>query len=344
MLVGLSWTTSGPGCVLRQSGSRSIVILDSKGNFEHCSMEETVMKLSTKRWLCTLLLLLVTIGITSGNAIALETGQGPPKRLYSNGDSITRAVDANLPFDNLNNSWVNGYFGFWQWLFGLPNVKAHNQRITANFGSGGRRNWIAAQNGARVDDFAAQAAGTAGRNVTYSTVLLGGNDVCRSSAPELPSDEEFEANFRLGIDTLLGNLPSGATVQVVGIPDIKRLYDIGQDKKALGIVDCEVLWALTVLGFPCGSMLSPFNEEADRLYVQQRNIRYNEILESVTTEKAAEHLGKVILSFSNALFAEPFEERHISNLDCFHPSWRGQELISEKTWNDGPFGKYQHGN
>jgi lysophospholipase L1-like esterase len=282
-------------------------------------------------------------GLLAVPAFALEPGQSTPKRLYSIGDSITRAFDADLPADNLNLSWVNGYFGFWQWLFGLPNVRAHNQRISANFGSSGRKNWIAAQNGARVDDLVSQAGSAAGKNVTYSTVMLGGNDVCRDSIADLPTDAEFEANVVAGMDTLLGNLPNGATVQVVAIPDLKRLYDIGQDKTALGIVDCEVLWALTVAGFPCGSMLSPFNSEADRLYVQSRIIGYNQILENITDEKADQHPGK-FLSYTDVTFSEPFQEEDISDIDCYHPSWRGERKFSEHTWNDGFFSPYQLGN
>ena len=270
----------------------------------------------------------------------LLPGQATPKRLYSNGDSITRAFDADFPADNLNVSWVNGYFGFWEQLFGLPNVKAHNQRITANFGSSGRANFIAAVNGARVDDLATQAASAAGKNISYATVMLGGNDVCRDTIADLPSDAEFEANVRAGMATLLANLPSNATVQVVSIPNIKRLYDIGQDKEALGIVDCEVLWAGTVLGFPCGSMLSPFNSEADRLYVQSRNVGYNTILQNVTQELDA--ANPEFLFFADA-YSFNFVQNEISNLDCFHPSWRGQRTLSREIWNNGPFRDFQSG-
>src|SRR5262249_11772424 len=112
--------------------------------------------------------LLVAVCFIGGNAVALEPGQSPPIRLYSIGDSLTRAANANLPGDNLNNSWVNGYYGFWEWLFGLPNVNSHNQRITAQFGSSGRRNWIAAQDGARMSDMVAQAAPVALLGVTYA--------------------------------------------------------------------------------------------------------------------------------------------------------------------------------
>jgi lysophospholipase L1-like esterase len=288
------------------------------------------------------LLVVAVVAAAAGTAWALQPGQAVPRRLYSNGDSITRAFDADLPADNLNASWVNGYYGFWEQLFGLPNVKSHNQRITANWGSSNRKNYIAAVNGARVDDLATQAAGAAGKGVNYATVMLGGNDVCRDSIADLPTDAQFQATFTAGMNTLLANLANGSTVQVAAIPDVKRLYDIGQDKEALGIADCEVLWALTVLGFPCGSMLSPFNSEADRLYVRSRNIGYNNIMASVTAQKQAQHPGKFI-SFTNVSFTYAFAQNEISNIDCFHPSWRGERALSDGTWDSGPFAAHQAG-
>jgi lysophospholipase L1-like esterase len=280
--------------------------------------------------------------VAMGTALALQPGQAQPKRLYSNGDSITRAFDADLPADNLNLSWVNGYFGFWEQLFGLPNVKSHNQRISANWGSSGRANYIAAVNGARVDDLATQANGAGGKSINYATVMLGGNDVCRDTIADLPSDAQFQADFTAGLTTLLSKMANGTTVQVAAIPDIKRLYDIGKDKDALGIADCEVLWALTVLGFPCGSMLSPFNSEADRLYVRSRNIGYNTIMANVTAQKQAQNPGKFI-SFTNVTFTYAFAQNEISNIDCFHPSWRGEKALSKGTWDSGPFAAHQGG-
>jgi lysophospholipase L1-like esterase len=250
--------------------------------------------------------------------------------------------DADFPADNLNVSWVNGYYGFWEQLFGLPNVKSHNQRISANWGSSGRANYIAAVNGARVDDLATQAAGAAGKNINYATVMLGGNDVCRDSIADLPTDAQFQADVTAGLDTLITRMANGTTIQVVGIPDVKRLYDIGKDKDALGIADCEVLWAATVLGFPCGSMLSPFNSEADRLYVRSRNIGYNNILASVTAQKQAQSPGKFI-KFTNAPFTYAFVQNEISNIDCFHPSWRGERALSKGIWDSGPFASHQGG-
>jgi lysophospholipase L1-like esterase len=273
-------------------------------------------------------ILLVASATMIGNVHALEPGQLRPTRLLSIGDSLTRGANANLPGDNINNSGVNGYYGWEQQLFGLPNVNSHNQRITAKFGSSGRRNWIAAQDGARVRDMAAQAAATAALGATYATVMLGGNDVCRNSPAELPTDAEFAGHVRNGLTTLLNGLPNGATVLVVAIPNVKALYDLGQVKTALGITSCPRLWRLT--GF-CGAMLSRYNTESDRLYVQLRNVGYNRILEQVSRQTAVSYPGKFV-RFSPAGYQLPSAQEHISDLDCFHASWRGQRRLSALTW------------
>src|SRR5262249_4974488 len=161
---------------------------------------------------------------------------------------------------------------------------SHNQRITAQFGASGRQNWIAAQNGARVQDMAAQAAPVALLGINYATVMLGGNDVCRKSIADLPTDPEFEANARLGLTTLLNGLARGASALVVSIPNVRALYDLGLAKTALRITSCPTLWRLTSL---CDSMLSQSNTELDRQYVRSRNIGYNAILQRVSAEVAA---------------------------------------------------------
>jgi lysophospholipase L1-like esterase len=170
--------------------------------------------------------------------------------------------------------------------------------------------------------------------------MLGGNDVCRDSIADLPTDAEIDSHFRNGMATLLAQLPSNATVQVVGIPNIKRLYDIGKNKDALGIADCEVLWAATVLGFPCGSMLSPFNSEADRQYVDARTRGYNTIIQNATTQLDA--ANPEFLFFADA-YTYAFVENEISNIDCFHPSWRGERTISRLIWDGGPFRTFRGG-
>ena len=87
---------------------------------------------------------------------------------------------------------------------------------------------------------------------------MGHNDVCQNTFAEIPTDAVFEAEFREGMAKLKAGLPAGATVYVVGIVDIYRLWQVAADKRALGIVDCEVLWATSLLKwYPCATMLEP---------------------------------------------------------------------------------------
>jgi hypothetical protein len=278
--------------------------------------------------------------LMAGSALALEPGQSAPKRLYSIGDSTTRGFDANLPLDNLNLSWVNGYHGFWEDLAGLPNVKSLNQRIDANFGKNNRKNWTAAGNGDDMSKLVTQAFGMVGKNATYATVLLGSNDACRDSVADLPTDLHFSDRFRAGMNTLLANPAAGFTVQVVAIPNVPRVYQMGRDKKALGLVDCPMVWARTG---HCGSILSARATAADRAFVLSRVMAYNGILKNVTAEMAALHRDKFI-SFTDISFTYPFTQRELSNLDCFHPSWEAQKILSREVWNAGPFKAHQKGN
>ena len=266
-----------------------------------------------------------------------------PRRLSSTGDSISAGIDVDYYGQNANASWVNGYYGFWEWLFGYTNVKSHNQRITANWGSSGRANYMDAVSGADMFDFPGQTAQAASQSAYYVTVFMGHNDVCQNHPWEIPTDAVFESNLRAGMENMKNGLPHGAAVYVLAIVDIKKLYEVAKDKDALGIIDCEVLWATSLLDlFPCGTMLNPLNTEADRLYTQSRNIAFNDILERVTAEYQANDAHHNYY-FTTLPFDYQFVESDVSNLDCFHPSGQGQKTLSDRTWDVGPFRTYQKG-
>jgi hypothetical protein len=109
---------------------------------------------------CLILTLVTLLGTLIAGSAAFadnDPGQLVPKRLSSIGDSITVAINAEMPLENNWASWVNGYHGFWQWLFGLTDVNSHNQRITETFGWSGRRNYMEAASGADSFDFGEQA-------------------------------------------------------------------------------------------------------------------------------------------------------------------------------------------
>lgn len=258
-----------------------------------------------------------------------------PLRLYAIGDSISTAFDAWLPADNPALSWVNGYHGSFEELFGIPDIQSHNQRITAAYGSGGRKNVSRAENGARWEDALDQAQDVAAKAPTYVTILLGGNDVCRDSIEDLPPVAEIQGHVVATLDFLDLALPTGATVLVAGIPDLKRLYEVARDEKSLLGIDCEEIWATPVLGFPCGSMLSPDNSESDRLFVQSLNFAYNDAIRAAVVARNA-NSRRAYYRFVD-LESVPFGGDDISSIDCFHPSDEGEALLSEVIWSAGPF-------
>lgn len=198
-----------------------------------------------------------------------------------------------------------------------------------------------AKSGADMPDFPAQAAASVSHQGQYVTVFMGHNDVCGNHPSDIPSDEEFETYFRSGMEKLRTGLPAGATIYVVGIVDIYQLWQTAQDKKALGIVDCEVLWATTLLDlFPCGTMLNPLNTEEDRQVTRERNIAFNEILKRVTEEYNLSDSNHHYF-YTDAVFRSTLSEYQVSDIDCFHPSAIGQKYLSKITWDAGPFQAWQ---
>lgn len=278
---------------------------------------------------------------------ATAATQLSPKRFSSIGDSITEAINAEW-FDPLvvvtrNHwaSWANGYHGFWESLLGKTNVRSFNQRITANFGSSSRTNYMEALSGADSYDLGWQAQQAVSHNSSFVTIFMGHNDVCQSSFADIPTDQEFEANVRGSLETLKNGLAAGATIYVVGIVDIYKLWQLGQEKEALGLVSCSTLWATTLLDiYPCGTMLSPLNSEADRQYTRSRNIAFNQILERVVAEYGQNDRNHFYY-FTDLPFHYNFVPSQVSDFDCFHPSATGQRELADILWDVGPFSAYQ---
>ena len=266
-----------------------------------------------------------------------------PKRLVSLGDSITEAINAEEfnPLKGLTRnrwaSWVNGYTKDWSSLLDRTDVNSHNQRISAQFGEEGRKNKQAAKRGAESDKLWKQARKAVKKNADYVTVLIGQNDVCGDDFSEIPTDAEFEANIRAGFDVLRAGLPPGATVYTLGIIDIYRLWQIGDELDAFGIIECNEVWELLRdEHIPCATMLDPDNEEADRQFTRGRIIAFNTILSNLVAEyEAADQQHH--WQYTDASFNLQFEADDISPFDCFHPSAEGQKRLAEETWAVGPF-------
>jgi lysophospholipase L1-like esterase len=260
---------------------------------------------------------IVTTLVTPVSAAAQAA---PPNSMASTGDSITRAFNTGLvPFTDAPwNSWSTGT---------RPYVQSHYRRILAvNWRIFGR-NFNNARSGAKMQDLVGQMEAVNAQRVEYVTVLIGANDACASSEAAMTPVEEFAAQFRAAMTAVTKGSPQ-ATVYVVSIPDVYRLWQIEHNNAA-----ARLAWRLT--GF-CKSMLAnPGStapaDEARRQRVRQRIVDYNNILATVCGEYTMCRFD------GNAVFNYPFERRHVSTRDYFHPSLEGQRTLAEVTWKAGPF-------
>jgi lysophospholipase L1-like esterase len=243
----------------------------------------------------------------------------PPDSMAATGDSITRAFNTGLiPFtDAPRNSWSTGSRTY---------VWSHYRRILAvNWRILGR-NFNDARSGAKMRDLAGQMAVVNLQHVDYVTVLMGANDACASSEAAMTPVEDFRAQFQQAMTAVTSGSPQ-ALVYVVSIPDVYRLWQILHENP-----DARARWRLT--GF-CKSMLAnpgstAAADEARRQRVRERIIDYNGVLATVCAQY-------VVCSFDgDTVFDYPFQPRHVSTWDYFHPSLEGQRVLARVTWNAGP--------
>jgi lysophospholipase L1-like esterase len=239
--------------------------------------------------------------------------------MAATGDSITRAFNTGLlPFtDAPRNSWSTGSRTY---------VWSHYRRILATNWRILGRNFNDARSGAKMRDLAGQMTLVNLRHVDYVTVLMGANDACASSESTMTPVEGFRSQFQQALASVTAGSP-GALVYVVSVPDVYRLWFILH-----GNPSARLAWRLT--GF-CKSLLAnPSSaapeDEARRQRVRQRVIEYNGVLAGVCA------LYAMCRFDGNAVFDYPFEPRHVSTRDYFHPSLKGQRVLAEVTWNAGP--------
>lgn len=268
------------------------------------------------RFLQSVVVLVAVAGLSSGLAGVGASAQSYPNDMAALGDSITRAfnVDGNNWFDNPEHSWSTGYDSGDIVLSHYERIKSLNPAMNGN-----DHNF--AVSGSDMNDLETQAWFAVYEGVDYVTIQMGANDVCTSSPSTMTSTASFRAQFRDAADVLSDWLP-GATVYVTSIPDIYQLWSIYDGHWA-----AEWVWKNADI---CQSMLSNSRSEADRQFVRQRNIDFNQILE----EEAANY------GFAwdgNAVFNTAFTRNDVSKNDYFHPSQSGQAKLASVTWAAGPY-------
>ena len=272
------------------------------------------------RFLLLSLVVMAALGVVVALSLpspkgASGTTAGYPDSMASLGDSFTRAMNPgpSLSGDQPQYSWSTGDDSA---------IQSHYYRILQQNSGIVGNNFNDAVSGARMVALNGQAQSAVSQGVEYVTILMGANDVCRSSEATMTAVETFRSQFQQAMDTLTTGLPD-ARIFVASIPDIYVLWFILKDNPSAVSV-----WS--ILGI-CQSLLanptSTAQADVDRRgRVRQRNIDFN----SVLAEECAQYIQ--CRFDNNAGFNTQFEPIHVSTLDYFHPSLVGQTLVASVTW------------
>jgi lysophospholipase L1-like esterase len=258
---------------------------------------------------------LLSVFITAAPASAATS---PPSRMAAIGDSITRATDVCCWYgDHPSDSWSTGGSAF-------DGVLSHYERLRALQPAISGANYNDARAGARMRDAPAQAQAAVTQQAGYVTILMGANDVCRSSRSAMTSEADFRAQFTSTMQVLQAGLPPDSHVFVSSIPNVYLLWQLYHESPT-----ARVVWSVAGI---CQSMLSEANTEADRQAVLVREQAFNQALADVCAQYTMCRFD------GGAVFGYPFTRSHVSKLDYFHPNLAGQAALASITWQNSWWG------
>jgi len=297
-------------------------------------------------------------------------GGGPksstPNNIAAAGDSITMGFAADctgnvwfwdlaclLGGDQPEHSWFDG------WSSTVDSVhdryKSLDRKISANKD--------AAMSGAEMrgtgdsgdePNFAAQASAIVAQSPVpdHVEVLLGGNDICNRDCVDpahcsdpLLTNTQWREAVQAGLDTLMGGLPSGSTVQLNGMPRVHDLRQAGLEKQSGNAnVNCDSVWSTYNI---CRVVTNGGNLNGESLATRLAAVasaqqNYNAILAEEAAAYNSNANGKnpngieVVSEYvdentpSGGTFQ--FGGENIDGGDCFHPNVATQSIIADFSW------------
>lgn len=278
-----------------------------------------------------------------------------PLNQFNIGDSIGEgeAADGTIGEAHHETVWSTGYNGN-DTVYSL-NERFENTDALRYYENNDARdlNFNHAISGAVMADFATQAneivaiassstpSGTAG----IVTILLGNNDVCASSLDTMTDPVLFEEQYRTGLDVLANSAAtSSSSIHVSSIPAIYWLWNAKYTNSLCRLIIWPFVPCENLLDNPsddCANSVSRLDPDTiypgdgtncirrKTFHAKIRDI-YNPILKNVLQEYRDNN------KLSNAYFIDvfdvQFDDIHINNGDCFHPSEAGHALLSEEEW------------
>lgn len=247
-------------------------------------------------------------------AFSASTAKAEDKASYvmgALGDSITMAFNAGGPLDHPANSWSVGW---------SKNVDSHYERLLNIYDDVAAYN--AARSGAKADELDTQISKLLKKATPdYVTILMGANDICSWPADHSKYLDQYNQNMTAGVERLI---KANADIKIVlaPVPNMLQLWKVGR------VNNCQGKWNLYNF---CSPLLGEKRTDAERAAFVDRLNDLNGTIEQIANEHAEN------VRFAQSIATAPFEWKHISNLDCFHPSMAGQSFLADESWKDGWF-------
>jgi lysophospholipase L1-like esterase len=269
------------------------------------------------RLLAAAVLVSAAAGCTEGSSSAGAAGERPaePRVMAALGDSITRAYAAcGRGSDCAETSWATGT---------AEHLDSHAQRLGLDDPDSSHN---LAVSGARVAGLASQVQAAVPVRPDYVTVLIGANDACATEEAGMTSVEEYTATFDAALDALVRALPE-VRILVLSVPDLARLWEVGKDRP-----DVRRVWESSAV---CRSMLADPTDTSAAAQARRDRVRARLQAYNAAMAAACDRHVPRCRSDRRAVFDYRFDLDHLSTVDYFHPSRRGQATLAQVAWDSG---------
>ena len=220
------------------------------------------------------------------------------------GDSATAGFNSGGEFDQPQNSWSTG-----------DSIDSHYTRLRDKMPTKVIRAYNFAVAGMQSTDLVRQALSASWLQSDYSTILIGSNDLCR----KMYNPTVLKSNVESAVNILIKAEPK-INILISSIPDIVAARKAGEN------LSCYEEWKAVV---GCEASGEP--------EFQKSLVAFNEVLRTF----AVKYRDNV--KFSDGVQYAQVLPDSISDIDCFHPSVKGQEAIAELTWAQGFYNNFVEG-